>query len=135
MLKKTLKIIIILIMLGIFSISFVYATDVNLNLPSTENDPLFGNSVGNPNDSTSTDTPTDIQNLLNSMESNAIQDETNLIDDDNLGTNPSETLQPSGVSNAPESGLGVSNIINILLITVGVILILLAIAILIRVKG
>lgn len=44
------------------------------------------------------------------------------------------TSTSTTVSTLPESDLGLANILNILLITVGVILILLAIAILIRLK-
>lgn len=48
---------------------------------------------------------------------------------------PTENLQPSGMSTSAQTELGITNIINILLITVGVILILLGIAILIRLRG
>ena len=45
-----------------------------------------------------------------------------------------ETLQPASVNSTVQTGLTTSDIINILLITVGVILILLAIAIMIRLR-
>lgn len=140
MLQKVLKIVFILLILASFCISYVYATDINLNLPSTGNDPLSTNPTVNPDgSSTPDDTGTsNIQDLLNNLEGNDSQEQNNLVDDDpmsDIGSSGTETIQPSGVSNAPESGLGITNIINILLITVGVILILLAIAIIIRVKG
>lgn len=45
-----------------------------------------------------------------------------------------QTTTVTTIDNIPESGLGLSNILNILLITVGIVIIFLAIAILIRLK-
>ena len=74
------------------------------------------------------------QNEVNSTTNetqNNMNDQTN-----NIPTTNSDfdTLQPTDVNTVEESGLGVTNIINILVITVGVILILLAIATIIRLK-
>ena len=78
----------------------------------------------------------------NQSAENSVQDDSNTVDDGSVANTEdpftnvnAETLQPGGITTSAESGLGVTNIINILLITVGVILILLAIAIIIRLKG
>ncbi len=96
--KKIFKISFILILAFAFCGSYVYATNIDLNLPGITSENVVDNSITTP-------------------------------------STPAETLQPSGVSTSAETELGITNIINILLITVGVILILLAIAILIRLRG
>jgi len=73
------------------------------------------------------------------LTSNEVEDDTNEISDDNTSDiqSPSDLdsiTPPSSVGAVAEEGLGLSNILSILLITVGVILILLAIAIIIRLK-
>lgn len=104
--SKSIKIFsIILIIFSIF-ISFysVHATDINMNLI--------------PNETT--------------------EDTNSIIDDTTTDTQPelsSDSITPpSSVGAITEEGLGLSNILSILLITVGVVLILLAIAIIIRLK-
>ena len=65
-----------------------------------------------------------------------------ITEDEALDTNSTDTLDTSATvssvsseSSLPESSLGLTNILNILLIVVGVLLIFLAIAILIRLKS
>ena len=102
--------------------TFVCATDINLDLPET-------------------DSPTDnIDNSNNSEVPNNTdttnQENNNVIDNTlNNNNSESEVLQPTGISSAQETSLGISSIINIIFIAVGVIIILLAIAILIRLNG
>lgn len=69
--------------------------------------------------------------IENSVDNNSIDDE---IDNsfDNMNTQYSN---PTISSSLPEAELGLGNILNILLIVVGVLLILLGIAIIIRLKG
>ena len=127
MLQKVLKIIFILLFLLYVNISVVSATDINLNLPGTSD-----NTVDNA-----------IDNTVNGNIEYEQTSTNELIDPNSVGANiedpftdvTTENLQPSGINTASESGLGITNIINILLITVGVILILLGIAIMIRLKG
>lgn len=123
MVKKGLKIVSILLFILFFSFSYVLASDINLNLPGTNLDST------NP-DSNINDYNTTIDN--NSNINNNFQDEyeENVYDpyDD------TETLTPNTVNTSSQGGLSITDIINILLITVGVILILLAIAIIIRLK-
>ena len=142
MLQKFLKIVFILFIISSFCITYVYATDINLNLPGTDT-----NSTDNINSDTNQEipdttneqleSPTGNENIEDSPTTNneeVLDDET--VDDPSImDSTQTETLQPSDVSTAPETGLGITNIINILLITVGVIIILLAIAIMIRLKN
>lgn len=129
--RKIFKISFILILAFAFCVSYVYATNIDLNLPgiTSENNEQMTNNVETVNN----------EQTANNVE-NSIKNTSNAVDNvvDNSITTPStpaETLQPSGVSTSAETELGITNIINILLITVGVILILLAIAILIRLRG
>lgn len=116
--QKILKIIFVLLLIFTFSISYVLATDINLDLPSTENTENVENTENNLDTGNSVD-----NDLIN----------TEQIENTNNDTSE-EVLQPQLLSSANETGLTTTNIINILLITVGVILVLLAIAILIRLK-
>ena len=111
----------------IFSIStLVLATDINMNLSNQNDTVIDGNAV----DSNSTDS----NELINDTSSDVTNETTNTVDtfqQDSL----SGTVAPSSVSSIAQENMSFSNILNILMITVGVILILLAIAILIRLKG
>ena len=116
MTKKVLKILFIFLILFSFCMSYIYATDIDFDLQnnefSTVQDTHNVDGAGN-----------------ETVENTEIPGDT--VDTDSTA----ESLNPSSISTAPESGLSVSNIINILLITVGVIIILLAIAIIIRLKN
>ena len=120
--KIILKIFLILLVAFVSLTTFVCATDINLYLPGT-------------------DSPTDnIDNSNNSEVPNNTdttnQENNNVIDNTlNNNNSESEVLQPNGISSAQETSLGISSIINIIFIAVGVIIILLAIAILIRLNG
>ena len=129
--RKIFKISFILILVFTFCCSYVYATNIDLNLPgiTSENNEQTSNNVE----------PASNEQTSNNI-NNSTENDFNTVDNtvDNSITTPStptETLQPSGVSTSAETELGITNIINILLITVGVILILLGIAILIRLRG
>lgn len=110
--------IILIIFSIIFSFYGVYATDIDMNIP--------GNADTNPN-------PED---------ANAIVDDTEVPPADTTTPEIPPTqdqsgvsiITPSSVDSIEEETLSFTNILNILLITVGVILILLAIAIIIRLK-
>lgn len=110
--SKFLKISIIFIVISMLASISVFATDINMNLQSNETN-------------------------TNEVVSNEITDDSNNIDnsanfvDDGIGGEAA----PSGVNSIAQENMSFSNILNILIITVGVILILLAIAILIRLKG
>lgn len=117
--KKIFKVIFILIIMFSFCTTCVLSSsDIDFNVQDPNNDSQTGES-----------------NMQDDPLNNS-QDQDNLANPDNNldSTTEPETVQPSGISTSSESGLGVSGIINILLITVGVVLILLAIAIIIRLK-
>ena len=125
--KKIFKISFILILAFAFCGSYVYATNIDLNLPgiTSENNEQMTNNVETVNNEQTANSIENTSNTVNNVVDNSIT----------TPSTPAETLQPSGVSTSAETELGITNIINILLITVGVILILLAIAILIRLRG
>lgn len=87
--------------------SVIYASNINMNLASK-------NSVS--------------ENVTNTV-NNSLVDE-NITDD----VSQAEVTTPSSVTATTEEGLGLSNVLSIILITVGVVLILLAVAIIIRLK-
>lgn len=123
--KNNVKILTIIFFVIFFFNTTVLATDINMNLPVEEE--------------TTTDTNITDTNVTDTdiTDDSAINDESNIYD--NLETTPQDdiggTAAPSGVSSIAQENMSFSNILNILVITVGVILILLAIAILIRLKG
>lgn len=123
--KKLLQLsLIIFVILMVLAPNFVQATRVNMNLtPNT----------------TATENPS-IQNT--SSENTSIDDNNTISEPENTAGN-TDRLSPTTTNNSasistlnelPESGLGLNNIINIILIVIGVLLILLGIAILIRLK-
>lgn len=132
----------IVLLFSIFCISYVHATNINLDLPgiTSENNEETNNVTTNNIDNSSSETNDLTENSnTNSLQNNDINSDENTTYDNILENEPfdfsSETLITSGISSNTETGLGIENIINILLITVGIILILLAIAILIRLRG
>lgn len=130
MTKKSLKIFLILLVLFAFCTICSSAANINLNLPGTEN-------TQTNNDVTDNNQTTD-NNQLDNNTQNDTTDTNNIPDntEPTISDNPlddMQTLQPT-TNDSSNSGLSVTNIINILLIAVGVILILLAIAIIIRLK-
>lgn len=112
MLKFFKTLVIFIIALLIFS-SSVFATDINMNLQPNE---------------TTNETATDINQTTD--DGNNVDNTQNPVDDGISGD-----AAPSDVSSIAQENMSFSNILNILIITVGVILILLAIAILIRLKN
>jgi len=110
------SVICILLFLFIFTNS---SLAINMNQATAENTPA---------ENTLADEAEEPTNTANQTENVANQPVTT-----STGSNvPTSTT--TTVSTLPESDLGLANILNILLITVGVILILLAIAILIKLK-
>ena len=117
--SKTFKVMIIaLVIVLAFGTISSSAASINMNLES-------GNNMSDENVVEDTNT-TDTNTLANTTTNTTANTTTT---DNNSGT---ESATVTSVSSLPESELGLSNIINILLIAVGVILIFLAIAILIR---
>ena len=123
MTKKVLKVLFIFLILFSFCMSYIYATDIDFNLQNDET-----NIVEDDNNN--------VNGIQNEADENTVFDENTEIPGDIFDTDSTtEALHPSSISTSSESGLSIGNIINILLITVGVIIILLAIAIIIRLKN
>lgn len=114
--KNIMKILSIsAILLFIFVSSNSYAAiDMNLASNLTANN----NSSNNSSSNSSTNTNTSSSNSQSS----------------NVSNSSSEAATVSSVSSVPDSQLGLTNILNIILIAVGVLLILLGIAVLIKLK-
>ncbi len=106
--KKSIKVFAILSVILLCIVTLSFATDINMNLPSSNTqsqENTFSNEFAN-------ETTSESSNRPNST----------------LTTTPSTTVS----STVQEETLSFSNILNIILIVVGVVLILLGIAILIR---
>lgn len=127
--RRNAKILAIIVILFFAFNTTAFATDINMNLPVEEN----------------TTEETEGTNM-NVEDANAVaegeQDANQITDLTDAGTTEEPvqndiggTAAPSGVSSIAQENMSFSNILNILVITVGVILILLAIAILIRLRG
>ena len=91
--------------------SVIYASNINMNLASE-------NSVS--------------ENVADTV-NNSLVDE-NITDDLVDNVSQAEVTTPSSITATTEEGIGLSNVLSIILITVGVVLILLAVAIIIRLK-
>lgn len=115
--KKIINLISIIVISFIFLSTIVFATDIDMNLPT--------NNESNNNISNQT-------NNTNSVE-NEVYDDNTITDNEDEYTPQSTTV--SSVSSVTEETFGLSQILNIFLIVVGVVLILLGIAILIRLKS
>ena len=126
--KKFIKIFVVLLLIFSLYINISYATDINLNLPGTSDSNSIQQNNEVKNSANELDNTNPSQNIDNSVQNNDFNSQ-------DLSNSNVETLSPADISSATESGLGITNIINILLITVGVILILLAIAIIIRLRN
>lgn len=132
--KITIFLLIILLCVSTFSL----ATDIDMNITeqsntsNTSNVSIYSNNI-NSNNYNNTVNYNMTSNDTNS--SNRVTDSSNSNRDLNPETEASQT-QVSNISKSDvNDGLGLSNILNILLIVVGVVLILLSIAILIRLNS
>ncbi len=128
MTQRILKIFLVFIIVLSFSITCVYASGINLDLPSEDGNAQIDNNTQLDN---TQQEENNIESPVNDGNQEILDENSN---DNTVFPSDTETLQPSTVTSAPDSGLSATNIINILLITVGVIIILLAIAIIIRLK-
>lgn len=132
--SKVFKIFLVLTLSFIFCMSFVYASDVTMDIPdsdSTSNSSEENSTDSNVTDENSVD-ETDDNSLADEYLNGAPEEENTALPEDPLADAYSHE-QAVGIS-TNSSGLSVSSIINILLIAVGIIIIFLAIAIIIRLK-
>jgi hypothetical protein len=146
-LKFGVIISIVFISLLCFTTYLVYGTDENListTSDTTESNEVVAGSVSAEDENTIADTD---DNSIS--EDNTVADESHDEDvyvDESSSNTVATTQTPSSsastkqissystVSTLPEANLGLNNILNVILIAIGVIIILLAIAILIRLK-
>ncbi len=113
--KIMIKVFSIFFLLLFFLMQACFATDINMNLPLEEE---------NQNVPTS-------QNTFQNTTSSENEMQENIEEDVSTPTQtPSTVVGPA--SSVPDQTLGLTSILNILLIVIGIVLILLAIAILIR---
>lgn len=114
---RTIKLLSIVLVFLLCMINFSFATDINMNLQ--ENTVNVNNTVNE----------TTMNNTTTRTESNETSntERGSILSDDNT---PSATV--TSASSVSDDTLGLTNILNILLIVIGVVLILLGIAILIR---
>lgn len=119
--NKLMKISSILLVVLLFLTTISFATDISMNLPS--------NTVLNQSNTQA--------NVQSNMVSNAISNNTisdDLTESDNIPASGTSTTVKSVTSTSSDEGLTFGAVLNILLIVVGVVLILLGIAIIIRLK-
>ena len=124
MMKKNLKFIVstlIIIALLFICANLVFAATPDMNLPSNTIDNVDSNV-------TNTNTDNTVNNITNSLSSNTTSSANTTVD-------ASESTQIKNLNPVTDSGLGLTNILNILLIAVGLVLILLGIAIIIKIKN
>lgn len=132
MAKFIKTVFIILITLLLFNINFVSAVDLNI----TEDNNSSNTTNNTSNNTSSSRNNNTVSNNTNSEEND--DDETDYTSSNSYNNVDTSTSDVSGATvrsgNLPESNLGLSNILSIFLIVIGIILILLAIAILIKLK-
>lgn len=125
-LKFLLIIALIIAVLEFVNLKCFAVVDMNLTSNST-NQAFSNNNITDTNNNA--DNSNDTYNDNDEVESQA----NNKISSTSAATNTSSATV-SSLSSLPESDLGLTNILNILLITIGVLIILLGIAILIKLK-
>lgn len=134
---KNVKFIVLSIIFVLFlGITSCYAVDLDLSddlgdalLSNSTNASTNNSSVSGNSTNTNTNSSSNINASNNTNDNNTNSSYTNT-NSSSTNSSPSATVTNS----MPESDLGLSNILNIFLIVIGVLLILLAVAILIRLK-
>lgn len=128
--KNSLKVGILLFVLILMLVSSrSFAANIDMGLANNVTASSSGNGTASNGTTSSSMQDNTISTVSNTASGNSQSTASNTISS-STGTEDSAIV--SSVSSLPESELGLTNILNILLIAVGVILIFLAIAILIR---
>lgn len=146
--KKSIKILLLIIVAFLFISSRCFAVNIEMNLtnntavaPSNELlsvDNTASNSTTSSNVLAPNGSNSDSNTLTNEEVNSDATTNSDLSNATLSGSTQSSTESSANVSNLsalPESDLGLTNILNIILIAIGFILILLAIAILIRLSS
>lgn len=137
---KTKKLIFILTMIAIlFGFNFCYAVDLNMADDLTGNIDLTTNTSNNNTNNTNTnnDNTNATTNTSTNLDSNTTTEDMNTTNTSYIMPRDNSDNSPAIVSelNATSStGLDLSTVLNILLIVIGILLVLLSIAIIIRLK-
>lgn len=127
--KKNLILAIITFLLGF---NFCYAVDLDMTDNETNNADLTTNTIMEDNN-TNTNSNTNTSSTINNTNSTSSSISNSTFNTTNTTSLNSPTTV-SNVNSTSNSSLGLSNILNILLIVIGILLVLLSIAILIRLK-
>ena len=148
MMKKSIKILLLIIVAFLFISSRCFAVNIEMNLTNntavaSSNELLsVDNTASNSTTSSNVLAPngsnSDSNTLTNAEVNSDAATNSDLSNATLSGSTQSSTESSANVSNLsalPESDLGLTNILNIILIAIGFILILLAIAILIRLSS
>lgn len=146
--KKSIKILLLIMVAFLFISSRCFAVNIEMNLtnntavaPSNELlsvDNTASNSTTSSNVLAPNGSNSDSNTLTNAEVNSDAATNSDLSNATQSGSTQSNTESSANVSNLsalPESDLGLTNILNIILIAIGFILILLAIAILIRLSS
>lgn len=133
--KNSKFIILTTIITLILGFNFCYAVDLNLT-DDLIDDFSSNNVTQNTNNTNTSDVSTTNNTNSNTNTDNTNNTNSNITSNTNSSTTSGNASSTSAtVTNSlPESDLGLSNILNILLIVIGILLVLLSIAILIRLK-
>lgn len=137
--NKTKKIFISLLILSLF----VFCFNIKLFAVSADDEPSNEiNSTSENSTNTTNESENDTDNSSNSSNNEISEDSSNEVRTTSTPTTNTssqtgtQTISSySTVSSIPEANLGLNNILNILLIAIGILMILLGIAILIRLKN
>lgn len=136
--SKISKIVIFLLIILLSVCTFSLATDINMNITEQSNTSNSSNVSTYSNNVNSNNYNNTVNYNITSNDSNSsnrVTDSSNSNRNLSLETEASQT-QVSNISKSDvDDGLSLSNVLNILLIVVGVVLILLSIAILIRLNS
>lgn len=130
--SKVFKIFLVLILSLFFCLNFAYASNVTVDSPNNTSESVGENVLNNESSNENTNNSESNSSLEDEYLNGAPEEDNTALPEDPLGDAYSHE-QAVGIS-TNSSGLSVSSIINILLIAVGIIIIFLAIAIIIRLK-
>lgn len=138
--SKFSKIVIFLLIILLSICTFSLATDINMNITEQSNTSNGSNVSTYSNNINSNNYNNIVSYNMNSNDSNSSNRVTdssnsNINSNTQIGIEASQTQVSSISKTDANDGLGLSNVLNILLIVVGVVLILLSIAILIRLNS
>ena len=133
-LKRFILVILILsLILTVFAINS-FATDINMNLAQEQNVTNGQNSINDVDSSSNNTLENSVETTNSTSSPSTNSNEEVTTNNTSLNTNTAATVQSVEQFEDNTASFDISNVINILLLAVGLVLILLAVAILIRLK-